>query len=118
MIRLRDFTNKDGIFEGDHFKVLQLVKESMCTPQDKQIVNNMFSLEEALNDSNLANSTFSYLNKLSRPRNSKESHTNLTDIFHKIRIFINFRLLDRIRRLTIDTLIMKGFTNGGKFKYR
>ena len=70
------------------------------------------------NDSNLANSTFTYLNKLGKPVNSKESHTNLTEIFHNLRILINLGLHDRITRLTLDTLIMKGFTNGGMFKSR
>ena len=46
---MKDFTNQEGIFEGDHHKVLQLIKEAMCTPQDNQIIGNVFSPEEALN---------------------------------------------------------------------
>ena len=68
------------------------------------------------NNGNLANSIFTYLNKVNKPRISKVSHMNFTEIFHNLRILINLGLHDRTTRLIMDTLIMKGFTFGGKFK--
>ena len=53
-----------------------------------------------------------------KPRNSKESHTKVTEKSHNLKILINLVLHDRIARLTLDTLILRGFTFGGKFKYR
>ena len=45
---MKDFTNKEGVYEGDHINLLKLIKEAMCTSKDKEIVGNMFSLDEAL----------------------------------------------------------------------
>ena len=66
----RDFTNKQGQFEGDKNKLLQIIKDAMCDKEDKKkLVGGMYNLDNALcylktrynSDGNLSNSSFSYL---------------------------------------------------------
>ena len=75
--------------------MVQLIKEAMVTLQDKKILIQMYSLDAIFSylnksyndDGNLSNTTFSYLCKLVIPKNSKESHSDLTEIFHNLKIF-------------------------------